>query len=226
MKFDIYNIMYRLVTIISIIGCFVPFAILILKKLWKENLYILICGYWLLNGLININSLFNFSVNGKLEDYITLTANSLDIPIVLGIFYLASSGTRRVALKKTLLLFIAFEVIITFIKGFNYTSSTIIVGAGLVIVLVYGVLGIMTYLSKVEHTPAENVMVFVYSSFLFFYGTFTIIYIFSYLTDIGNDNDNFFLYYVELFVAAIPATYGLLRYGNIQRAKYRFPVLR
>ncbi len=204
--------MYRLVTILSILACFVPFTLLIWKKLWKEKVYILICGYWLINGLINIGPLFNLPISIQAEDMITLIANSLDTPLVLGIFYLATKGARRTALKITFIAFVLFEAIVISLKGFNFTSSAIIIGVGLVVVLVYGAAGIVSYLGKLEHTPAENVMVFIYSSFLFFYGTFIIIYIFSYLTKTSNDADNFFLYYVELFIAALPAIYGLMKY--------------
>lgn len=204
--------MYRLITVLSILACFVPFTLLIWKKLWKEPLYILICAYWLINGLINLGPLFNLPISIRAEDTITLTANALDTPLVLGIFYLATKGAKRTALKITFISFVLFEMIVIAFKGFNYSSSSIIIGVGLIVVLIYGAAGIISYLGRLEHTPQENVMVFIYSSFLFFYGTFIIIYIFSYLTTVSDDADNFFLYYVELFVAALPAIYGLVKY--------------
>lgn len=205
--------MYRLITVLSILACFVPFTLLIWRKLWKEKVYVLICGYWLINGLINVGPLFNLPISIQAEDMITLIANALDTPMVLSIFYFAAKGNRRTALKFTFIAFVLFETIIISLKGFNYHSSSIIIGVGLIVVLIYGAAGIVSYLDKLEHTPAENVMVFIYSSFLFFYGTFIIIYIFSYLTKAGDDSDNFFLYYVELFIAALPAIYGLMKYS-------------
>lgn len=204
--------MYRIVTVLSILACFIPFILLIWKKLWKEKVYVLICGYWLINGLINIGPLFNLPISIRVEEMVTLTANAFDTPLVLGIFYLASKGSRRTALKVTFFAFVLFEALVISLKGFNYTSSSIIIGVGLVVVIIYGAMGIFSYLGRFEHTPAENVMVFIYSSFLFFYGTFIIIYIFSYLIHTGDDSDNFFLYYIELFIAALPAIYGLLKY--------------
>lgn len=186
------------------------------KRLWKDRLYLLIAGYWLLNGVINIAELFNIPLAPATDDYITLFANYADVPMVLFIFYLASSGIHQKVIKITLISFIVFEAGLTLIKGFNFDTVTIILGMSLVIIIAFSIAGIVLYLKRIEHTPKENVMVFVYSSFLFFYGAFIIVYVFNYLTSIGSDSDNFFIYYLELLLACLPATYGLLKHANVK----------
>ena len=207
--------MYRFVTIISILVCFLPIIVVSVKRLWKERLYLLIALYWLLNGLINIADLFNFRFDPKVDGYITLVANYLDVPIVLLIFYMASEGLYRKVVKITLFSFIGFELIITLIKGFNFEAVTIILGASLVIIIGFSIAGIVTYFTRMQHTLREEVMVFVYSSFLFFYGSFIIVYVFSYIIVNGNDSDNFFIYYLELLLASLPVTYGFLKFARI-----------
>ncbi len=223
-NYDTSNIMYRLITIISIIACFIPVIVLIIRKLWKESIYTLIATYWLINGLINITTLFGIPVDPVTDDYITLTANYMDVPMVLFIFYVASEGMRKNIIRITLITFIAFEICITAIKGFNYDSVTIILGASLVIIIVFGIVGIVSYLAKIEHTPQENAMVFVYSSFLFFYGSFVIVYVFSYLTHKASDEDTFLLYYLELLIASIPSIYALIKYAGLKTD--RLPIRR
>jgi hypothetical protein len=205
--------MYRSITIISILLCFIPIIVLVLKQMWRERLYLLIALYWLLNGLINIATLFNFKIDRRVDDFITLTANYLDVPMVLLIFYLASRGLYRKVIKYTLLSFIVFELIVTFIKGFNYDAITIILGVSLVVIISFSIAGIVAYLTRIQHSPQEEIMVFVYSSFLFFYGTFIIVYVFSYIIVNQNDSDNFLIYYLELLLASLPVTYAFLKFA-------------
>ncbi|MBC8032534.1 MAG: hypothetical protein H7Y03_00185 [Chitinophagaceae bacterium] len=209
--------MYRFVTIISILACFVPLFILLGRKLWKEQIYVLIGLFWLFNGLINIAVLFNIPTSARLDEYIVVTADYLDVPFVLYIFYLASEGLRKKITIVTLFSFIGFELVVSLFKGYNYASATIILGASLVVILLFGIAGIASYIVKIEHTPKEKVMVFIYSSFLFFYGSFIIVYFFSYIFYSGGDQDTIFLYYIELMLGSILSIYGLAKYASLHQ---------
>ncbi len=93
-----------------------------------------------------------------------------------------------------------------------------IIGSGLLLILVYSLVGLLQYLRKMEHTPLENSMVFVYASLLFAYGSFLIIYIFAHVratrsSGDNNDADSYLLYYISLLLSAIVTTAGLFTYG-------------
>jgi apolipoprotein N-acyltransferase len=179
-------------------------------------MYLLICGYWLLSGLINVTALFNLQVSPGIDHFITLLANYTDVPIVLYIFYVASDGVRKNVIKITFFVVVAFELCVIMLKGINDDSVTIVLGVSLIVIIVFGIVGITSYFSKIEHTPKENVMVFVYSSFLFFYGTFIIVYAFSYLANRKSDKDTYLLYYLELFIAAATSIYGFYKFAGLK----------
>lgn len=212
---------YYIISTISILVCFIPALIIAKRRLWKERLYVLVSIYWLINGLINLPTLLRIDIDPRADDIITLTSTLIDLPIILCIFYTAAGEFYKQYIKYTFLAFFLFEIVVIFTKGFNYQASTIILGVSLVVIIALAIIGILTYLTKVEHNPVEDFMVFVYSSFLFFYGSFSIVYYFSYVVSDGNDVDNFLLYYFEMFVASILMIYGMTRYAKTYKIAKR-----
>ena len=120
------------------------------------------------------------------------------------------------------------ESILIGLKGYNYSSSTMIIGSGLLLILVYSIVGLLQYLRKMEHTRLENSMVFVYASLLFAYGSFLIIYIFAHVhttnsSGENNDADSFLLYYISLLLSASITSAGLWSYGIRKSPRNDYP---
>ena len=99
-------------------------------------------------------------------------------------------------------------------KGFNFDSNTPIIGLGSLISLVLNIWGISVFFQKMQHSAFENVMAFVNAGFIFYYGLFTVIYIFNYI--------NFsmvtlpyvtFINYLSITIAT-----GLISYGYWRHA--------
>jgi drug/metabolite transporter (DMT)-like permease len=111
--------------------------------------------------------------------------------------------------------FIVGEAVLINWKGYNFSSSALIIGSGLLLILTCCIAGLILYVKKMEHTRFENSMVFVYAALLFAYGSFMIIYIFAHLhpNGSGNGTDSFLLYYVSLLIAAVVTSMGLWSYG-------------
>ena len=138
----------------------------------------------------------------------------LDTPLVLTIFFFASKGVKRKVILLTGVLFTAFEVAIVNRQGYNFGSASIIIGIGLVLVILFCVLGILEYMKNVEHSHFETSLVFIYAALLFAYSGFIIIYIFSQLHDYKSKNsDSFLLYYISLSLSAFITSLGLWGYG-------------
>jgi len=177
--------------------------------------------YWLLNGLVNFTDLNFFGPfrNIDLQDRLTLYYNLLDTPLVLLLFACAGSGRHRKLLFLTLLLFVAGELSLLGWKGYNFTSSTVIIGTGLLLILGYSITGLVQYMRKMEHTPFENSMGFVYAALLFSYGSFLIIYIFTHIRGNSeiNGRDSFLLYYISILLSAVITSLGLWSYGVRRR---------
>jgi hypothetical protein len=133
-------------------------------------------------------------------------------------FALALQGRGRKQLLAILILFLAGESVLIRIRGYNFATIVIILGAGLLLIIGYSMIGLLQYLKKMEHTRFENSMVFVYASFLFSYGSSLIIYILAHFhnnanSTAGKDSDSFLLYFVSLLLSAAITAAGLWSYG-------------
>jgi hypothetical protein len=200
---------------IAIILCFIPIILLWRKKLTGNKAYLFVCIYWLTNGLINLPELIGQFKNPEVERGIILMDNLIDTPLALMVFYFAATGIKKKIMLYFLLAFTAFELIVVLWKGHNYDSSTIIIGLGILVLFVYSFLGLAQYFKKIEHSPFENVMGFVYAGFIFYDGLWVVIYIFNYLNYRKETvQANQFLNYLSIILATILTSVGLLWYSQ------------
>lgn len=157
----------------------------------------------------------------KLEENITLIDNMLDTPLMILIFYFTSEGFMKNILRWSLICFILFEAVMIFWKGHNYDSNTIIIGVGTILTFGYSLWRLAQYFQKMEHTDLENTMVFVYASYVFYFGIFLIIWVFNYLNFRKETvSENLFLYYLSIILATLVTCIGFWRYQapNLSRA--------
>ena len=212
----VYSALYMIISNIAIALCFIPFLLLFSKKMRQVKAYRVIGIYWLFNGLVNFINLDNLPGFRDIaaQEKLIFYYNLLDTPLVLFLFACAVSGFHRKVLLFSLLFFIAGELILVGWKGYTFLSSAMIIGAGLLLILAYSITGLVQYMKKMEHTPFENSMAFVYAALLFAYGSFLIIYIFIHVR--GNaegSRDSFMLYYISILLSAAITTMGLWSYG-------------
>jgi hypothetical protein len=210
-------LIYPYISNIAIALCFVPLLLLLWKRMSREKAYLFVAIYWLANGLMNLPYWLGQASNNKLQTEVVLLYNLLDAPLALLVFYFSSTGIKKKILLYLLISFILFELVILFWKGNNFTSSTIIIGGSTLIALTFSLAGITQYFNKIEHSYFDNTMGFVYAGFLFNYGPFIVIYIFSYLQIVSNDTireANLFLYFLSLFSATFLTSIGLWRYAK------------
>jgi hypothetical protein len=175
--------------------------------------------YWLMNGLVHLLAMdfSQFAGSHFLAKKLNYYYDLAETPLVFLTFALALTGRGRKQLLFVLFLFIAGESALIHYKGYNFSTSAIILGTGLLLILSYSVIGLLQYLKKIQHSRFENSMVFVYASFLFSYGSSLIIYIIAHFHNDpnpgDNDSDSFLLYYISLLLSAAIAASGLWNYG-------------
>lgn len=226
MKTGVYSVLYEVALSMAIGSCFIPFLLLSWRKMRQVRTYRFIGVYWLLSGLINLVDLDFFSYFTKtpgVKERLNCYYDMLDTPLALLIFATAVSGRQRKQILLMLLLFIAGELALIGHKGYNPVTSTIIIGVGLLLSIIYSVTGLIQYVKKMEHTHFENSMVFVYAALIFDYGSYLILYVFSIIrnSNEGNSKDSTLVYYISLLLSAAITSLGLWGYG-IRRASYNF----
>jgi hypothetical protein len=209
------------ISFVAIILCFIPFALVFWKKMNKEKVFLLICIYWSITGLINLPDYLPMSYKSqKLQDNITLIDNILDTPLMVLIFYFSSFGFKKNLLRWFLISFIVFEAVMIFWKGHNFASNTVIIGVGSVLTFGYSLWQLAEYFQKMEHSDLEKTMVYVYASFVFYFGIFLIIWVFNYLNfQKETVSENLFLYYLSIILATLITSIGFWRYHGASLSK-------
>lgn len=196
--------------------CFVPFLFLGWKKIRQVGTYWVLGIYWLFNGLVNLPAVQAAGGGRGLLSRLGCLYTMAATPLVLLAFASACSGRQKKQLLLVLFLYIIGECLLVGLKGYTLVTCELIMGSGLLLILLYSIIGLVLYVKKMEHTRFENSMVFVYAAHLFAYGSGLIIYISTHYRPAGNgndDTDSFLLYYISLLLSAIVTSTGLWNYG-------------
>jgi hypothetical protein len=205
---------YKIVTVLAIIAYFVPMAIVLLKKLWKDVFFLLFAVYWIVGAIINIISFIPGITPTSLE-IVTVLYNMFDIPFILAIlWYTTTSISLKKLLKIVIGSYVVVELLLVMNSGVRYDSIKYILGAGVLMVLVTLVWEITLYLQRMEHTNREKSMLFIYAALLFEYGTYTIVYTFEYFILAYDVTDNLLIYYISTVIAILIASVGFLLKKN------------
>ena len=217
MKTGPSSALYAVICSLAITLCFIPFLFLSFKKVRKVNTYRVIGIYWFLNGLVNFPILRPIQHEGIRNFFARLSAwyDLADAPLMLLVFMLATSGKLRKQLFFVLIGLVGVETILVVVKGYTY-SWPLIIGAGVLLVITYSVVGLWQYLKKMEHDKFEDSMAFVYAALLFAYGTYLIIFLLSLppkSANTYNEEDSFLMYYISLSLAAVLTSAGIWSYG-------------
>jgi hypothetical protein len=206
-------------TTLSIGFCVVPILLLIKRKMRLVKTYWFLGVYWLFNALVNIPPDYVSSITGShsLAKELNFCYVLLEAPLLLLVFACSSYGRLRKQLLIVLSLFAAGELAVMRIKGPGFFSTSVIMGVGVALILTFSITGLLRYMRKMEHTPFEHSMAFVYAALLFDYGSYLIIFVFAHVhAAAGNksgNSDSFLLYYASLLLSAAITSLGLWSFG-------------
>jgi hypothetical protein len=192
---------------------FVPLLIYWWKRLAENKAYMVICIFWMINGILYLPDIFHCNWYEPVTLRILFLYNLVDAPIICLIFYYVFE--KRIFLNL-ILSFIAFEAAIIGWKGFNMVSNNIIIAIGSLLCLILNIWGISKYLKKVKHTDEDIVLVFVFAGFIFYYGLIVdIVLISRYLKLTFIQGDAVMLInYIAILVATVLISFGLFKYAN------------
>ncbi|MBS1666229.1 MAG: hypothetical protein JST58_02525 [Bacteroidetes bacterium] len=215
MKTGFYPLLNAIVSNIAIVFCFVPFILLLLKKLQYQKIYLLIGLYWLATALLNQYNWLGNADDWDVQTNLMFVRNLIGIHFVLAIYLLCANGDQKKIILYSLFAFATFELLIATLNGINQFSGVIIDGVGALLVLAFSLVGLAGYFKEIEHSPYEHGIAFIYAAFLFAYGSVAMIYSLNYFkVATVNDPNEFFLYYVGLLLAVLLTCYGFWQYAS------------
>jgi hypothetical protein len=220
LKTGLLPVINELLTILAVILTFLPLTLYLWKRLAADKSYMVISIFWTINGILYIPEIFHWEWYNSATHLITLFYNLVDGPLIfLAFFYIFK---KKIFLHLILAFFI-FEALIIYWKGFNDASDNIIIGLGSLICLILNIWGISKYFLKMEHSDAENVLVFVYAGYIFYYGLFAVVYKFNYLVTSGPQKPYVvFVNYSAIILSTSLISYGFGKYAHTSYREERF----
>lgn len=208
--------MYHVISIAAVISYFVPLLIVLLKKAWRDQFFLLFAVYWTVGGIINLFDIIPGTSKHLLHN-ITIFYNMLDIPFILGILYFTTSYNfvKKAALTGIILLLLV-QLVSIISGGISYDSQKYALGFGVGLVICIVSMEIIRYMQKIEHSTRQNAKMFIYAALLFEYATFIVIYIFDYILISEDRKDSFLIYYVSSLVAILIASCGFILFRKYE----------
>jgi hypothetical protein len=203
----------QMLSIMAVTLAFLPLVIYWWKKLAADKSYMVIAIFWTINGISYIPEIFHWEWYKLASTQITLYYNLIDAPIIFLVFYYIF---RKNFFLYLILAFVVFEAVMISWQGIVDSDNSII-GVGSLICLILNIWGISKYFLKVEHIDRENVLVYVFAGFIFYYGLFAVVYRYNYLRPSGNELPYVYLInYSAICLATALISFGFWKYAHTE----------
>jgi hypothetical protein len=210
----------QLLAILVVLLTFLPLVLYWRKRLSAEKSYLCIVVFWTINGILYFPEMFHWAWYKAVTNQITLYYNLIDPPLIILTFYYIF---KKKFFLNLLGAFVIFEVVMIAWKGFNFDSNNYIIGLGSLISLIMNLWGISRYFMNVEHTEKENVLVFVYAGFIFYYGLFAIVFNYNYLHTSGTEMPYVvFINYSAVILSTSLISYGFWKYATVKYSEEKY----
>lgn len=165
-------------SILAVTLCFIPIILYWRKRLAPDKSYLTIALFWAINGITYAPEIFHWTWYLAITNQITLIYNLIDAPLIILFFYFSF---KRKFFLQLLAAFFIFEILVIARMGFNFNSDNIIIGSGTLVCLILNIWGTSVYFQKIQHSMEENALVFINAGLIFYYGLFTVVFVFDYL---------------------------------------------
>jgi len=202
--------LFEIMGLVSTIAMSLPIIAMLISHLAWYRSFPAIFFYYLL-VLIYTATLLGYIGGGDgYRYYLGVLCNFLDTPLIL-LFLLYFSKTIYFwkKLMTAALAFIAFELIVITMYGFNTRATTIVLAPGLIITLVISLLFFIHQVKiSVVHHKAFGKAVMI-SSVLFAYVGYCFVYVVYYLIKPVNKGDAHIVYFLITIVTSMAMSVGI-----------------
>ena len=187
-----------------------PIVVIIYNRYYTHRSLAALLIYYTFIFLDNFLAENIISVSATVSTTVSLLDNYCDVPLMLtALLFFCPSKQKQNTIRVLTYIFIAYEVIITAIFGFNRTSVSYILGPGIAMVLMYsGYLFIRQVKFSIYHGKNHGRMLML-SSIFFVYACYFLIYFFHYIQKTPYTSDVMMLYFIASIISSIVMATGL-----------------
>lgn len=197
--------------LVSTITVVLPILIIAFLRLHRFKCFLALGVYYIVNFLSNVITQNYIPAGESFKKFFGVTDNLLDVPLILSfLVYFSPSSFLSKRMRYSVFVFLAFEVIVTLIYGYNRNAITIIMGPGLALIF-----GICTwfFLRQVKiavmYQKATGKVLMI-SALLFAYGCYVLIYIMYYLLETNAVSDVFLIYFIAGALSSLTLSAGMI----------------
>jgi hypothetical protein len=216
---------YQIASVLTVVLSFVPLLIVSVKKLWKSSPFQFFAIYWAIGGIINTivaSRLFN----KRVVEVIIVVYNTLDVPMMATILFLAAASPLiKKLIRTSFTVFTVYEIICLFYYGVHYSALKYALGIGVLMLMTIIIWQIVLFLQQMEYPARDKALLFIHGSLLFQYGIYLVVHVFDYFTTDNKADkvDKFLIYYISCIVALTIASFALLL-KDLQKPKPPAPI--
>lgn len=205
---------YKIVAILAATAFFLPLLLVLLRRMGSYRPFVWLTAYWAVSGIVNLILVGEKIAGSNVTVVIERVYNLAGAPLMLLILYKSVQIEKiQNSIKKVLPAFLCAVLAVTLITRLQYYAEVLMVGAGLVIVLIYILWVIAHYLKGIKLHNEDQALQFIYYALLFEYGISVITFVFNYIIPHHRDiADSFLIYHLSIIVSTLIASYGLLSY--------------
>ena len=203
----------QIISTVALIAYYIPLLVVLYKKLWKDIPVLMFSCYWAIGGFINFLGSTSL-VSLRTFEVCRLIYNMIDLPLILYIFFLNTRVEKLRSLIKIIIpVFLFVEIVNGLVRGFNDDSFKYLVGIGVFTVIAMVLMEIFYYFKKLDHTPREKAISFLFLAVLFEYAVYVYYYVYEYFVPGDHETDMQIIYYASTLIGIIIACFGFFAEG-------------
>jgi len=208
----------NIIGLLSTLALFMPILFILVFRLGIYRSFPALFVYYLLIFAYNLFVLQYIPVSKSFLHYAGATNNFLDTPLMLFFLsYLAVSKPLCKAIRVLIVVMLVFTAIMIPIFGYNNTTSTYVLGPGMLLTL-----GLTAYFSWLHikiavRRPRTMGKAIISCSLLFSYGCYALLFVVHYILKDEHMADSLLVYYTSTLLSSIFLAAGI--YFESRRVK-------
>lgn len=188
-----------------------PITFIIVFKLYRYQSFIALGIFYLLAFVDAMMLQKYIPVGTEFRRIFGIGTNLLDVPLLLTFFsYFSPTSQCTKRMKYIMSLFIAFEIIIIAMYGFNRNALTIIIAPGLAIILFFCACFFIRQIKIAIFYRKAIGKAMMTSSFLFVFGCYSLIYIMYYIVRTPQTTDVYIMYLISSAISVLVVSAGMV----------------
>jgi hypothetical protein len=196
---------------VSTAALLLPVLLIAILRLHRFKCFLALGIYYLLSFCYNLMSESYIHVGADFKRIFGIGNNLLELPLMFTFLaYFSNSPVLSKRIRFSVLLFIAFELIITLIYGYNKNAITIIMAPGLTLILLFSTWFTLRQIKITIIQGKATGKALMISSLLFAYGCYVLIYVLYYLLKTDDISEVFIMYFIAATLSALFLSAGMM----------------